>query len=453
MLKKQQPNVFPLHLAPIDAFYCADDSADYPMTSVIYLDFRGVVQREAFLLALEEALDRHPLLTSLIKPAKQSKPCWVSSGDVKPTIDWGSLDKPITLHATEGFDLSREVGLRLWVRTGEDRSRITLQVHHACTDGTGVYRFLGDLLAYYGIRTGDGSDVPELSEVDPRLLRDRRRRMANQGNVESAAALMKVGLAYAWRVFAKQVRSLSPPREKSEDAITAFPAICSQSFDRDQHKALRAAAGTYGVMLNDLLLAEMFLTILEWNELIDKHPTRGWLRIMMPLDMRDKRDFAMPAGNLTSYTFITRRSQECADFHRLVRDIREETARIKHEGLGTRFIDAVMLAQGAPKVLDFLLSRNRCISSVILSNIGEPSRRFTARLPRQKGKVVCGNMILDSISGVPPMRTKSHATWAIFTYARKMTVSLRCDPFRFSMEHTESLLDIYMKRLSRHIGN
>lgn len=452
MLKKQQPNVFPLHLAPIDAFYCADDSADYPMTSVIYLDFVGVVQRDAFELALEDALVRHPLLASFIRPAKRSIPCWVSSGDVRPTIDWGTMDEPILLADGEAFDLSSEVGLRIWVRSGDDACRITLQVHHACTDGTGVYRFLGDLLACYGIRTGDGTDPPELSEVDPRLLRDRRRRMCDHGGRESATKLMKAGFSYAWNVFGKRVQTLSAPAVKSAEPITPFPGICSRSFTRDEHKALRGAAGEHGVMLNDLLLAEMFLTVLEWNENIDKHPTKGWVRIMMPFDMRDKRDFAMPAGNLTSYTFITRRSSECSDFKRLIRDIRDETARIKHENLGSRFIDAVMLAQRAPKVLDYLLGRDRCISSVILSNIGEPSRRFTARLPRKKGKVVCGNMVLDNISGVPPMRTKSHATWAIFTYARQMTISLRCDPFRFSVEQTEALLDVYMKRLARHIN-
>ena len=453
MLKKQQPNVFPLHLAPIDAFYCADDSADYPMTSVIYLDFVGVVQRDAFELALEDALDRHPLLSSLIKPAKRSKPCWVSSGDVKPSIDWGTLDEPIALSDGESFDLSREVGLRVWVRTGEDRCRVTLQVHHACTDGTGVYRFIGDLLACYGIRVGDGTDPPELSDVDPRLLRDRRRRMGELGVHGTARGLLQAGFSYGWDVFGKRVRSLSSPSEKSASVTTPFPGICSKSFSREEHKSLRAAAGKYGVMLNDLLLAEMFQTVLQWNEQVDKHPTRGWLRIMMPFDMRDKRDFAMPAGNLTSYTFITRKSETCSDFDALVRGIRDETARIKHERLGTNFVDAIMLAQRVPKVLSYLLKRDRCIASVILSNIGEPSRRFTARLPRKKGKVVCGDLLLDNISGVPPMRTKSHATWAIFTYARQMTISLRCDPFRFSREQTEALLDVYMQRLARHISS
>lgn len=452
MLKKQNSNVFPLHLAPIDSYFCADDHALYPMTSVIHLDFSGVVLREAFEAALDDALQRHRLLSSLIKPAKRSLPCWVPTDDRKPRLDWGTLEQPIECVDGESIDLTTEVGLRIWVRVGSDRCRITLQVHHACTDGTGVYRFLGDLLACYGIRTGDGQDPPELSEVDPRLLRDRRRRMASSTN-SSAMDFLRSGLSYVWDVFGKRIQPLAAQAKAEPQPLTPFPGICSRSFTRDEHKALRAAAGKHGVMLNDLLLAEMFQAVRQWNEETNKRPTKGWLRIMMPYDLRDKRDYEMPAANFTSYTFITRRSRDCEDFDKLIRDIRDETARIKHGRLGTQFIDSLLLADRAPFVMRYLLNRDRCVSSVILSNIGEPSRRFTARLPRRKGKVVAGNLVLDNISGVPPMRQRSHATWAIFTYAREMTISLRCDPFRFSQEQSEALLDVYMQRLGRHLND
>ena len=450
MLKKQQPHVLPLHLAPIDAFFCADDQPEYPMTSVIHLDFSGVVDRDAFEAALDNALERHPLLSSLIKPAKRSLPCWVPSGGIKPQLDWGAIDDPIVCTDGERIDLAREVGLRIWVRVGEDSCRITLQVHHACTDGTGVYRFLGDLLACYGSRTGDGDDLPELGKMDPRLLRDRRRRMSNTAGA-STGQVVKTGLGHVWDVFGKRIRPIATQANPSSTVLTPFPGVCSKSFTREQHKALRASAGDLGVMLNDLLLAEMFQTIRQWNEQIDQRPTRGWLRIMMPFDLREKQDYEMPAANMTSYTFITRRSQACEDFDHLLRSVRDETARIKHGRLGTTFIDAITLAERAPQVLKYLLARDRCISSVILSNIGEPSRRFTARLPRSKGKVICGNLVLEGISGVPPMRKRSHATWAVFTYAREMTISLRCDPYRFTAEQTEALLDIYMQRLGRHL--
>jgi hypothetical protein len=454
MLKKDQPNVFPLHLAPIDAFFCADDHPRYPMTSVIHLDFSGTLDPEVFELALDDALVRHPLLCALIKPAKRSMPCWVMSEDVKPRIDWGGADKPITCDDGEAIDLSREVGLRVWGRIGDNVTRLTLQVHHACTDGTGVYRFLGDLLACYGIRVATGDEAPELGEVDSGLLRGRRRRLADVAIHGTRGQLMRAGFRHGWDVFGKRIQPIVVPTQAdaTRQALTPFPGVCSKTFSREQHKSLRAAAGKYGVMLNDLLLAEMFQTIRQWNEKLAGRPQQGWLRIMMPYDLRDKQDYEMPAANMTAYTFITRRSRDCVDLKTLVRDVRDETARIKHGRLGTLFMDALTLAENGPKILAFLLRQNRCISTVILSNIGEPSRRFTARLPRKGGKICCGDLVLEQITGVPPLRRHSHATFAIFTYARNMTISLRCNPYCFTIEQCEALLDMYMERLAQHVA-
>jgi hypothetical protein len=458
MVKKESSNVFPLHLTPLDAFFCAEDHPAYPMTSVIHLDFSGTLDPELFEAALDDALNRHPLLSALIRPAKRSMPCWVPTR-LRPRMDWGSCDEPIACPEGEAIDLSREVGLRVWGRIGDNAARLTLQVHHACTDGTGVYRFLGDLLACYGIRAAKGAggvtgkDVPELGEVDPRLLRGRRRRMGDVAFHGTRAQFMRAGFRQCWDVFGKRIQPIAVPTQGggSQRVLTPFPGVFSKTFSREQHKLLRAAAGKYGAMLNDLLLAEMFQTIRQWNQQLAGRPPQGWLRIMMPYDLRDKQDYEMPAANMTAYTFITRRSRDCAHLETLVRDVREETARIKHGRLGTSFVDALMLAEYGPKILEFLLRRDRCMSTVILSNIGEPSRRFTARLPRKGGKIRCGNLVLEQITGVPPLRRKSHATFAIFTYARELTISLRCNPYCFTMEQCEALLDMYMQRLARHL--
>ncbi len=146
MLKKDLPNVLPLHLVPIDSFFLADDQLRYPMTSIIRIEFQGEMDRLAFGLALEAATERHPLTRAVIRPAKQGLPCWVEDASIRPVVDVGSLDQPIRLADREYIDLTRESGLRFWIRSSAERTVLTIQVHHACTDGTGVYRFLGDLL-------------------------------------------------------------------------------------------------------------------------------------------------------------------------------------------------------------------------------------------------------------------------------------------------------------------
>lgn len=458
MLRRQATRLFPLHLAPIDAFFLADDTDHYPMTSVIHLDFAGEVQRGAFEAALEEAMFRHPLTAAVLRPAKRGEVCWVQDPMIHPQVQWLSAGEPLRLANRERIELDREAGIRIWARTDTDSTRVTLQVHHACTDGTGVYRFLGDLLALYGIRTAAGEAPPVLEPLDPMLLRDRRRRMANIAISASRLRWILSGLREGAHVFGKRIKPLREPLDEGGSSAshgmpkTEFPGIESAELTREEHQGLRDVASKHGAMLNDLLMAEMFRTIVEWNESEGDAAGNPWLRIMMPFDLREQREYTMPAANMTAYTFVDRRRSACRDLPTLLRSIREETNRIKHDRAGTRFVDAMMLADTCRGLLPWLLRRQQCMSTVTLSNIGDPSKRFVATFPRRGGRIVCGDLMLDDVTGVPPLRQKMRATCALFSYLRKLTISVRCDPYTFTPEDTRKFLDTYVHGLRSHLA-
>ncbi len=454
MLKKDHPNVLPLHLTPIDSYFLADDQPRYPMTSIIRLKFSGRMHAKAFDTALFAAIERHPLIGAVVRPAKRGMLCWVKDSQLRPWVDWGPIDRPIQFPTEESIDLSKECGLRFWIRVDETQTVMTMQVHHACTDGTGVYRFLGDLLALYGQQTRASQDeMPELAEIDPRQLRHRRTRFSELFASVKTSEFLKNGVSQTWDIFGRRIVPLAIPSGTSTDGKikSPFPGVTSYQFSKDEHKKLRAVAAEYGAMLNDLLLAEMFRTILRWNQMHGKHQA-GLLRLMMPSDLREQQDYPMPATNMTAYTFITRHSSACQEMRELMKGIREETSRIKHEQLGKRFMDTLQFADYAPSILKFLLRRKRCITTVILSNVGDPSRRFTASLPRQSGRIVSGNLVLEDVSGVPPLRAQSHATLAVFSYQRKLTISVRCDPYQFSPQDSQKFMQMYADGLRAHIA-
>ncbi len=454
MLQKRPAKVLPLHLTPIDAFFLADDRPRYPMTSVIEMEFTGHLDPNAFFAALGTATARHPLTSAVIRPMKRGMPCWTRDVAIEPWVNFGALDDPVEYEKTEQIDLTKESGLRFWIRGDEHRTTITVQVHHACTDGTGVYRFLGDLLAVYGqMTTLPDAIAPELSEIDPRMLRNRRARVAGIALKAKTIDLMRRGLRSAMHMFATRITPLATPRTSvAVDGVkSTFPGIHSIQFDKEEHKQLRTAAGNFGAMLNDLLLAEMFRTILRWNAEHGQKVGTGKMRVLMPSDLREQKDYPMPATNMTAYTFLTRKGKDCDDLKQLMRSIREETARIKHEQLGREFMDVTELASYAPGVLRFLLARKRCKATTILSNVGDPSRRFTASFPRDKGRVVAGNLRLESIRGVPPMRLKTHATLAVFSYLRNLTLCVRCDPFRFTPDQSRAFIQMYADQLRTHL--
>ena len=389
----------------------------------------------------------------MIRPVKQNKPCWIKLDGISPAVDWAPRGTPIRCEAGEGFDLKREPGLRFWVRVDAERTDITIQVHHACTDGTGVYRFLGDLLAAYGQLTSVNGEFPAFGELDARLLRGRRTRIAEVAVSDSRTRFITSGLAEAWKVFGHRITPLHPPqRPDFGRALTDFPGFETITFSQDEHKRLRAAAAAHGAMLNDLLLAHMLCVMRAWNRQHGTSHRDGRLRIMMPSDLREKQDYLMPAANMTAYTFITRHQRDCNHpYPELIRSVRDETLRIKNRRLGTKFVDALMLAEHSPAVLRFLLGLKRCSATAILSNIGDPTKRFTSHLPRHQGKIISGNLVLEDIVGVPPMRASTHATLAVFSYLRRLTLCLRCNPYAFAPADTRAFLQVYADSIRRHL--
>jgi len=444
--------LFPLHLTPIERFMLADDRPEYPMTFVLRLEFSGRIDRGAFDESLTEALCRHPLLCVLLKPAKRSISCWVSAPDHRPALDWAEEGTPLRCPRGERIDLSEEVGLRIWVRQGPDRATVTLQFHHAPCDGTGAYRFIGDLLAAYGIYMAADERLPSFSPVDASLLRFRKQRISNlgPGNIGGPT---KRALKDAWQIVVRRPAPLVGPKDALPSAArsTACPEFLCHSFDRAEHQQLRGAAGRQGVTLNDLLLCHWFLAMAQWNRQQHSRPRRQLLRIMMPTDLRNGDDYEMPAANITSYSFLSRRLGDSGSVEELLRSVSHETLSIKHLRPGFAFANSVALACAVPGLLPFLLGRNLCLATAVLSNTADPSRRFTATMPRVSGRIACGNLVLEEITGVPPLRPNTRASIGISQYDRRLTICLRCDPYYFDRAQTRRLLTLYVDQLRRSL--
>ncbi len=214
-----------------------------------------------------------------------------------------------------------------------------------------------------------------------------------------------------------------------------------------ESRRLRDVAGRLEVTFNDLLLEALFHTMSDWNA-----ATRPWspgrrFRIMMPVDLRGKADRRTPAANIVSYTFLTRHASELRDRRRLVRGIGEETSLIKDHQMGRRFVNLIGHAGLRRGILPSVLALPRTLATAVLSFAGDPSRRFTARFPRSEGRIVCGNLTLDEVTGAPPMRPRTRAAFFIISYRQMLTICVRCDPHLFTVPDTEKLLSMYVERL------
>ncbi len=448
MKTNARQRVFPLYLTPLEKLLRADDHARYPMTFVLEMVFSGTIDRPAFEAALAEALARHPLLVSHILPGKRKIPCWVSANGQMPAVNWGDGDLPLDYANGEGIDLGHEVGLRIWVRQEPGRARLITQFHHACCDGVGAYQFLGDLLALYAAHVAPDSPHPTLKPIDLSRLRHRAHGCMEIATSHQFGRQAKSSLPHAYDMLIRGCTALRPARTNGNGQPPTLPGIHSFTFDQAEHRRLRLAANQQGVTLNDLLLHELFLVMDEWNA--NGGPSkRGWrFRVMMPVCLRQRADLRTPAANIIGYAFITRRSAQLRGDPQLhLQGIRDETAQIKNRQMAKRFVDTIAAAAAVPGLLPSVVNIPRALATVIFSNLGDPTRRFTARFPRKEGRLVCGNLTLEDVTGIPPIRPKTRAALLILSYNLKLTINLRCDPHRFTSSDTQQLLSLYTSRL------
>ena len=232
-------------MTSFEHYMFVDDRPAHPMTFVVQLNMSGQLDRDAFAAAVEASLKRHPLLTAIIGPGKGGKDCWIKAPDLKPVLDWGSLDDPLEFPNGEFIDLRKETGLRIFVRHDDENALITAQFHHATCDGIGSYQYLGDLLYEYAIRTG-ATDLDEPAELPSKRLKDRGRISYDMNNFRTPDGKLQKLWGEALRFMKMSNVTLKPERKKKAGFRSAFPCIESFEFDKAQYKALRHAAQEKG---------------------------------------------------------------------------------------------------------------------------------------------------------------------------------------------------------------
>jgi hypothetical protein len=444
-------DIFPLPLVPFERYMVADDRPGYPMTFFIRIEVEGTPDRAAMDAAFAEALGRHSLLTARLTRRGLQR-FWVPGDGPPPTLRWDfSADEP-ALPVGEWIDLKQSVGIRGYVHQSAGRARVVVTFHHAVCDGIGGLRFMGDLLACYGRRTAAPGQMPTLLPITQANLPYRGQFDITTPVPVPYWTVVKSTLFESWRVISRRPQVLmNANRPKAADRQLP-PLMPLEELDAETYRRLIARATELGVTANDILLRDMFLCARDWNETRGGRKSRGWLRIIMPTSLRGKRDARMPATNTLGYALVTRHTDDCRDPGQLLTDIATDTEAIRTWSMGALFVEAIRVAGKVPGLIWLGARLGRRFSTLVLSNLGDPSRRFRARFPRVDGEVQAGNLIVKSIYGAPPVRPGTRAALALLSYADKLLIALHADRRWFSADDAREFLTMYRRRLEESAG-
>ena len=445
--------IFPLPLAEFERYMLLDDRPDYPMVFALRLRLSGEINRPIFDSCFGEVLSHHPLLCALVNRSSRRGPVWELAEELRPAIDWGPLGAAVESPRGDGIDLNSEVGLRAWVRQGDGEAEVTLQFHHSCCDGGGSLRFMGHLLAAYGIRTSSAGQGPSPWPVDPACLLGRERFVAdddvNKGKGSRPRAIL-AGLRDTARWLGRRPAPLCPDASATENHVPPplFMETLRHVFEESETKALIQAASRLQATVNDLLLRDIFLTLRQWNAEQSPESRDGWLRIASPFKLKTRDDARMSAANGVGYNFITRRESECVEGADFLQGIVRENDPATRYRRGTSFLRGFRLMEHIPGAIPLFMGTKRCFATTVLSNLGNLGRYFGTIFPCESGKIVAGNLVLEDVYGTPPVRPNTHAAFAVGTYGGRLWISVRRDPKALTADGVRHLLGMYVNRLT-----
>lgn len=434
-------SLFPLRIVPFERMMLLDDRADYPMTCGATFYFEGKFDRERFEEALREALDRHPLFRAQVRFAWGHPSSWVAAKQY-PQVTWLDEAEAEDFESSKPINLRQEPGLRIWVKEIGSRSELIFDFHHACADGAGGLLFVEDLLTLYAAKFTVGRPHA-LPSVEPMRLLGRGRFLGSShwsvGRMMSQLPRLSETCRFA--SYSPQPLHSSTPRPLTVTPTNRAQRFTTRMLDPATASMLRATAVKFGATLNDLLIAALFQTLQQWNTSRRPAAPRDLLRILMPANLRGRADLNMPAANCMSYAFLTQRGADAHDFRRLIGHVAAETNRIRRLRLPLIVIDQMSYLDTLRLALPLVLSSRWCFATAVLSNVGDPTRRFRARLKREDGLLVAGNVRLTGLSGITSLRPLTRASLFVNSYADRLTINARLDPNRFSVAEAERFLD------------
>lgn len=432
-----------------EALLLAQDSLQRPLTAPIEIAYDGYIDAQHAEMALRHVLASHPLLQATIDDPRQPG-VWTIHPDTLPFLNWSSHDAPVHFpEDREWIDLTEELGLRVWIRQGNDQGRLIFQVHHACTDGIGVMGFILDFLRTLA-EIASGNPAPDLGR--------RVQSLAQRETFNHSSRISRWNTVWAlshrfrrWRRLAPVALGTSGPYVS---ITTPLQSIVHRTLPEHLLERLLKSARLQRATLNDLLLRDLFLTLDKANPNRQSSKTGGApapatesLGVCMPVNLRQPTDASMPAANKLMLTFLHRTSQDCARPDDLLASIHAETQTIKKTLRGLKILLVIKWARKLFGRIPKRLLNKTSFATAVLSNLGRVENAIDSQFPNSDGLIEIGGITIRDFITAPNGLAGTSAVFVASSYAGNLFLTLWYDASRFSPDEIQRLLDQFVQQL------
>lgn len=446
---KQSETILPLKLVDFEHYMLADDAHAYPMTIPMILRFDGLLDANRLEQALVQTAEENPLLRAKVDEIGGQR-YWVE-GSV-PKIQ--RVDQFPTI---EKIDLYRENGIRVYLQELDGKSTIKVFVHHSVTDGGGILHFVERWFVHYLAlnRCPDSQDRNAFpDEFDLEKSKQQLLRRGNYGMKPWKYLLRPVqefcGAVGIFDFFWHRPAAIGPQSSAEMPAVKDDAAEFSHRhhtfpFTPEESRAIVQASRESGYSVNDLLVTAKFDACYRWLAEHRPDDAHRFLRIMVPMDMRNRKAPERYVANNVSMVFLDRRPGRYRSVRGLAWLVWLEMVTIKAMKLGLSFGHLIRFYRRRNK-LNQLMRTDRSIATTILSNMGI---LFSGSpLCSADRQLVVEDIRLSEISVFPPIRPFTWLTSVVYSYGNRLTVNLSWCSKSLSQEDVDQVLGRFRELLT-----
>ncbi len=255
-----------------------------------------------------------------------------------------------------------------------NRSEVVFAAHHALVDGLAGISFMRQWMQCYdnlcrGLRPDKG-----LPGLDFERYLKRGELGLLSWNYLKLLPLQAVGLFGATKFVLRKFYVLDKSISTVVNSINS-PGIIGKDIDTASCLRLRELAEQHAVSENSIVIATLF-RILDGARISGrfKASNSSWLRLILPMNVREFADRRIPCTNRTSLVQIDRRRCKEADIFELARNIAREIGIIANWKLDRIFLIALRIASVSGSLLRKVAQNEKPRGTAVFANLGEPLR-------------------------------------------------------------------------------
>jgi NRPS condensation-like uncharacterized protein len=437
-----------LWLTPFEEYLLEEDRPDYPCCIIVKFHFSGKFEHSTLQNAMDQTLDRNPLLRSVVK-RQGRRLYWQVVPDWKLQIEWMSGPLPGVWPNWPTLDLFREPAFRFSIIEMEAGVEMIFHVHHAICDGKALRDVFYDLINFYTIEKGYSVSIPVLKHEN---LSNRNRLGGTWNERLKTWPTQILGL---WMMIMYQKRKIIPLAINQQASVeplsqSHYTALVSHRIPEEQFRRVRDEAMKHKVTTNEFFIRDLFFSLGKWRAWKMEDAEEQWVRMLIAVDMRKPVDRFLSAANVTSVIALDRRINTLSNRKKLLKLAHYEMSWVKHRGIRFTLWTFLRFCRLLPDGIRRYSNRSGCHGTIIFANHGQLSTRSPLRNKQQKIEVP--GAILEHITMVSPLRPGVTAAFVIGSYAGELLIHLHYDPRYHTELDANRLLQIFVDQLNRYEG-